>query len=151
VGHKGRLSKRQMEVLEDLFSGELDEQAILAKHKLSRAVYNKWQRQPAFAEQFSLRLAAAYRACAALLARYAPLAAAKLVQLTESSSQETARKACLDIISIHKSLCNQAEGSSPQPGRSQAVDVDDSAALSPELAGRVLAALAEQDGPGADD
>jgi len=95
-----QLTKRQLAVIEDLFAGELDEQAILDKYKLSRKLYNKWRNDDSFTEQFERRIADAYRQSTALIARYAPLAAAKLIQLTESDKAETARKACLDIISM---------------------------------------------------
>ena len=35
-----------------------------------------------------------------IVSRYAPVAAARLVELTESDKEETARKACLDVISM---------------------------------------------------
>lgn len=138
-----QLSKKQLAVIEDLFNGELDEQSVLGKYKVSRKLYNKWLANEAFVEQFDQRIAGAYRQSALLIARYAPLAAAKLVQLTKSESQETARKACLDIISMHSSSGSLA--STP------AVLVDNPASappnpldLSPETAGRLLAALAEE-------
>ena len=138
-----QLSKKQLAVIEDLFNGELDEQSVLGKYKVSRKLYNKWLANEAFAEQFDQRIAGAYRQSTLLIARYAPLAAAKLVQLTESESQETARKACLDIISMHSSSGSLV--SAP------AVLVDNPASappnpldLSPETASRLLAALAEQ-------
>ncbi len=95
-----KLSRRQLAVIEALFSGELDEQAVLDKYKVSRNLYNKWQTNDTFIEHFESRIAASHRRSAALIAGYAPLAAAKLVQLTESEKVETARKACLDIISM---------------------------------------------------
>lgn len=138
-----QLSKKQLAVIEDLFNGELDEQSVLGKYKVSRKLYNKWLANEAFVEQFDQRIAGAYRQSTLLIARYAPLAAAKLVQLTESESQETARKACLDIISMHSSSGSLV--SAP------AVLVDNPASappnpldLSPETASRLLAALAEE-------
>ncbi|MHC4309749.1 MAG: hypothetical protein ACYSSN_07375 [Planctomycetota bacterium] len=95
-----QLTKKQLAVIEDLFAGELDEQAILDKYKLSRKLYNQWRNDDSFAEQFDKRITDAYRQSDVLIARYAPVAAAKLIQLTESDKPETARKACLDIISM---------------------------------------------------
>ena len=104
-----RLSKKQLSVIGDLFTGQLDEQAILDKHKVSRAVFVKWQMERRFVEEFNRRIAALNRQGELIIARYAPLAAAKLVGLTESQSQETARKACIDIIEFPKQACKKTD------------------------------------------
>lgn len=135
-----RLSKRQLAVIEDLFAGELDEQVILDKYNVSRSLYNKWLADDRFVEQFSERIARAYRQSELIIARYAPLAAAKLVQLTESEKAETARKACLDILSVPTSA-----GKSAVTNTENAVSGPlETGQLSPETAGRLLAALAEE-------
>jgi hypothetical protein len=134
-----RLSKKQLSVIEDLFVGQLDEQAILDKHEVSRAVFVKWQMEHRFVEEFNRRIAALNRQGELIIARYAPLAAAKLVGLTESQSQETARKACIDIIEFP----NQAVKKADEPA-----DKNDKGAapkeLSPETASRLLAALVDK-------
>jgi len=136
---KKRLKKRQLAVIDDMFSGELDEQSVLAKHKVSRDVYNKWLANDSFAEEFDRRIASAHRQSAALIARYAPLAAAKLVQLTESENQETARKACLDIISFPKIAAKEAE----RPDKTKKDSDTQAEQLSEVTVSRLLAALAE--------
>jgi len=136
-----KLSKKQQAVIEDLFASELDEQAVLSKHKVSRNLYNRWLADQRFAEQFNEHIARSYRQSQLIIARYAPLAAAKLVQLTESDSQETARKACLDIISMG-SIGDRLAGTPLVP-------VEDSGSrgglpdLSAEAASRLLTALAD--------
>ena len=144
-----QLSARQLAVIEDLFNGELGEQAVLDKYKVSRKLYDKWLASETFVEQFDRRIADAYRQSAALIARYAPLAASKLVQLTDCEKEETARKACLDIISF-PSLAGSLAVAAPATDRDsksqQAIPE-----LSPDTAGRLLAALAEEqnaDDPG---
>jgi hypothetical protein len=138
---KKRLTKRQLAVIEDVFSdfSMVDEQAVLDKHKVSRNLYNKWLTEASFTEQFDQRIAAAHRQSAALIARYAPLAAAKLVQLTDSDKEETARKACLDIISMLQiaRTCNNASA-----------DANLKSQITPQLSdqtvSRLLAILAEE-------
>ena len=134
-----RLSKKQLSVIGDLFTGQLDEQAILDKHKVSRAVFVKWQMERRFVEEFNRRIAALNRQGELIIARYAPLAAAKLVGLTESQSQETARKACIDIIEFPKQAVKKAD---------EPADKNDKGAapkeLSPETASRLLAALVDK-------
>ena len=97
---KKHLTKRQLAVIDDLFAGEIEEKQILAKHKISMSVYRKWASETAFLDEIGFRIDSARRQGDFIIARYAPVAAAKLIQLTESEKEETARKACLDIISI---------------------------------------------------
>ena len=138
---KRKLSKRQLALIEDIFAGELDEQTMLQKHKLSKRTYDRWLSNEAFNTQLTQRMTQAHQQSSLIIARYGPLAAAKLVALTESDKPETARKACLDIIQINSQLSTpsaEAEQSAPQS------DDDSQPTLSPETAGRILAALAEQ-------
>ncbi len=136
-----RLTKRQLDVIEDLFVGQLDEQEIMDKYKLSRNLYNKWQSDDSFKEHFDKRIADAYRQSTVLIARYAPVAAAKLIQLTESDRPETARKACLDIISMPLLTANREAQPSDEP---KPVDTSPPVSLNPETAERLLAVLAEE-------
>ncbi len=136
-----QLTKRQLAVIEDLFAGELGEQAILDKYKLSRKLYNQWRNDDSFAEQFEKRITDAYRQGDVLVARYAPVAAAKLIQLTESDKPETARKACLDIISMPILTANRKAQSSGEP---QPADTQLPISLNAETAGKLLAVLAEE-------
>ena len=136
-----RLTKRQLDVIDDLFAGQLDEQEILDKYKLSRKLYNKWKNDGDFTAQFESRIADAYHQSNILIARYAPVAAAKLIQLTESDKPETARKACLDIISMPLLTA----GRKAQPSdESQPADISPSVSLNAETAGKLLAVLAEE-------
>ena len=134
-----QLTKRQLAVIEDLFSGELGEQQVLDKHNVSRNVYNKWQAEDNFSREFAQRIAGAHRQGQLIIARCASLAAAKLVQLTESENQETARKACLDIISLPKSTADKAD----RPSGPEMLGQQQNQQLSPETASRLLTALAK--------
>ena len=136
MANSKHLTKRQLAVIEELFSDELTEQQVLNKYKVSRTLFNKWLNDDTFIEYFDKCIVAAYRQSTAYLARYAGIAASKLVHLTESKSSETARKACLDIISmLNGSNVNlqfqRQESKTPEQ------------TLSTETAGRILAALAE--------
>lgn len=142
MGKRKQLTKRQLAVIEDLFSdfSIVDEQAVLDKHKVSRNLYNKWLADSSFTEQFDRRIAAAHRQSAALIARYAPLAAAKLVQLIDSDKEETARKACLDIISVPPIANTNSQVANRDPSGSQVAPQ-----LSDQTASRLLAILAEEE------
>jgi len=37
-----KLSSRQLAVIDEIFRGEVDEQSILDKYKVSRKLYNRW-------------------------------------------------------------------------------------------------------------
>ena len=134
-----KLSKKQLAVIDDLFSGELDEQAVLEKHKVSRNVYNGWLADGLFTTEFDRRIISAHRQSAALIAKYAPLAAAKLVQLTESEKVETARRACLDIISLQALLDKRID----QPDESRLEKTYPLQQMTEKRASRLLAVLAQ--------
>lgn len=133
-----RLSKRQLAVAEDLFAGEMDEQIVLDKYKVSRKLYNRWLAEPAFAERLGQCIDAAHLRSAVLVARNAPKAAGTLFELTTSDKGETTRKACLDII-----LMNTPTRPADSPAAPGAVPPDHPP-LSDETATRLLAALAEE-------
>jgi hypothetical protein len=139
MAKRKRLSKRQLAVIDDLFGGELDEQAVLQKHKVNRNVYNGWLADELFTSEFDRRIMSAHRQSAALIAKYTPLAAAKLVQLTGSEKVETARKACVDIISLPALLDKRIN----QPGDSQTDESQTIRQITEQKASRLLAALAQ--------
>lgn len=139
-----KLTRRQLAVIEDLFVTELDEQVVLDKHSLSRSLYERWLADEQFTRQFNERVALAYRWSRVILARYAPRAAAKLVELTQCDKGETARKTCLDIISSRTPASHGMPAQRP-PSKGAVTEPE----LSPEEASRLLAALAEEP-PGAD-
>lgn len=136
-----QLTKRQLDVVEDLFAGRLDEQAILDKYKLSRKLYNKWRNDDSFIEQFDKRIADAYHQSAVMIARHATEAAEKLIELTGSDRPETARKACLDIISMPILTAREKARSSDE---TQPADTQPPLSLNAETAGKLLAVLAEE-------
>ena len=136
------LSQRQLAVIEDLFNSDLDEQAVLDKHKVRRNTYDRWLEDKLFAERFKQYVNGLKRRSELLMAKYSCLAAAKLVELTASGKDETARKACLDIISSPKIGPQKTEQS--DKGKK---DSDKQAEQLPEAtASRLLAALAEEKG-----
>lgn len=140
MSRQKKLSRRQLAVMDDLFAGELDERSILDKHKVTRNTYNKWLADELFCEEFDRRIASAWRQCELIIARYSAVAAAKLVQLTDSEKEETARRACLDIISLPMLSTKKSQ----QPAEPQSIDQGQPSQLSAETAERLLAALAEE-------
>jgi hypothetical protein len=136
------LSQRQLTVLDDLFNSDLDEQAILDKHKVRRSTYERWLADELFMERFKQHVNGLMRRSELLIAKYSCLAAAKLVELTTSDKAETARRACLDIISVPKITSNRSE----QPDKAPKESDKQVGQLSDATASRLLAAMAEEKG-----
>ena len=136
-----RLTKRQSAVLDDMLVGELDEQAILQRHNVRQKAFNRWLGQDAFMAELNRRLQWLNLQSELIITRYKTLAAAKLVQLTDSENQETARKACLDIINLPNRPDNPPKQPSDEPKVSQPPEYDE---LSPEACSRLLAVLTEE-------
>ncbi len=133
------LSQRQLTVLDDLFNSDLDEQAVLDKHKVRRSTYDRWLADKLFTERFKQYVNGLKRRSELLMAKYSCLAAAKLVELTASDKAETARKACLDIISVPKIADSRDEQTDKAPKESS----QQAEQLSDATASRLLTALAE--------
>jgi hypothetical protein len=131
-----KLTKKQLGVIADLFAGELDEQHVLDKYDVSRDTFEKWLNDERFIGRLNERIAHSFWQSRLFIARYAPLAAARLVGLTASETQETARKACLDIISTDP---QGIAGTPVVPVKTPSHNE-----LSPETTSRILAALAEE-------
>lgn len=134
------VNKKQLNVIEDLFAGDMDEAEVLKKHSVSNRQYSKWLRDEVFIRELRFRIESGQRQSELLIARYMPSAAAKLVGLTDCEKEETARKACLDIISFPVSF-----GQSKEEDVSDENGVDLEAGLSPALAGKLLEVLAKEE------
>jgi hypothetical protein len=139
------LSTRQIAVIEDLFEGGLEKQAILEKHKLSRNLLNKWLADEVFTDRLNKRLAWEHRRNEFMFARYTRVAVSNLVRLTGCEQPETARKACIDIITVRANLLT-GKGSTSLPAlpSDNHTSPPESLTVSPETAGKVLAVFAEE-------
>ncbi len=96
---KKNITLKQKIILDELFNG-VDEQTAAAKHKITMQTYRRWLGQSEFISELQYRIESAHRQSRILLARYRPLAAAKLIELMNNGEGETLRKACLDILSL---------------------------------------------------
>lgn len=134
---KKQITKKQKTVLDDLFKGDLSEVEVLKKHTISTAVYRKWLVDEAFAEELAFRIQAGKRQCSLIITNYAPIAAMKLVALTECQKEETIRKACLDIISLPL-------GPAGKKRKKGEVSKDEDKDISADLASKILGALADE-------
>ena len=129
------ITRKQLAVIDDLFAGELEEQQVFEKHRINKRVYDKWLTEENFAGEFDRRVKSAHRQGELIIARFANVAAAKLVELTSSENQETSRKACSDVINYLRQKV--------EPGPEDQPEVEKLPDLPPEVASRLLAALAQ--------
>jgi hypothetical protein len=131
------LTKKQLQAIDDLFESGGDEAAVLQKHNISREDWQKWQSDKDFNDAIAARLESAKIQSRIILAKYLPVAAAKLVQLCGSDKEETARRACLDVLGMRKAIAAEANA-----------DEDEETQENPETldaatASKILAALAD--------
>jgi hypothetical protein len=136
--YRSHLSKTQKAVLEDLLQNGISEQDAMQKHNVSMYRYRKWLANGLFAHELNLRLESAMRQKMIAMARSLPKAAAKLVNLTSSEKDETARKACLDIMAIQISNV-------PNQTHQTAATEDEPLTISDEKAARMLDILSQKD------
>ncbi len=131
-------NKKQLAVLDDLFASDLSAEQILEKHRVTRSLYSRWQSDDSYIAELDRRIELLGRNSRILIAKYSSIAAAKLIALTDSANQETARKACLDIISLLKdeNPKSRPDSADPQPATLPKI--------APALAEKLLATIAEQ-------
>jgi hypothetical protein len=133
-----RITRRQRGMLDDLFAGTGSEEDIIEKKKISRYMYERWLADENFVAEFQRRLQRARRQGELFIARYSSVAAVKLIELIESKNAETARKACIDIITLMRP---KASKTTPE---AEEKDENSPAELPTEVASRLLAAISEK-------
>jgi len=139
-----RLSKRQLAVIEDLFGGSMEEPQVLEKHNVSTRLYRKWLANEVFADELKFRIESAKRTGELIIARYTPVAAAKLVGLIDSDKAETVRKACIDIISGLHAKADPASAKGHLTADADSAPSSESQLdLPPALASKLLQVLAQ--------
>lgn len=137
------MTKRQLEVIEDLIRGDMDELQLLTKHSLTRRLFRLWMSSDEFTEELLFWMGSARRQSSFLLARYAPVAAAKLVGLTNSDKSETVRKACLDIINDATAPAEPAQRNA-EAADVASVEKNSTLPISDKTASKILKILAKE-------
>ncbi|MDD5134934.1 MAG: hypothetical protein PHP01_05940 [Phycisphaerae bacterium] len=132
------LTKKQSQAIDDLFESGGDEAAVLTKHNIRRKDWQKWQGDNDFKNEITARLESAKRRSRIILAKYLPVAAAKLVHLCGSDKEETARRACLDILELRNKIAAEANADENEDAQESAEQID------PATASKLLAALADE-------
>lgn len=138
------LNAKQLAVMDDLFEDK-KVQEILEKHNISRKLYNRWLVDEDFNEHLDRRMAWECRRYKIKLVNSARQAVSNLMKLTESSQPETARKACIDIITMRNDLPSSKSSDNPQalPADNPKL-LPESTNISSETAGKILAVIADE-------
>lgn len=131
-----KLSGKQFDVIEDIFLGNLEEYEIMEKYKLTKRMFHKWMADDLFINEMESRIRLSRLKGRIFIARCADIAASKLVELTQDEKEETARKACVDIISmpIERARKEPADHAGGEKNRQS---------IAPELASKLLKVLAK--------
>jgi hypothetical protein len=131
------LTTKQNQVIEDLFTGKLEVEDVLKKWGVSQRTYSRWHQQELFAAEYDRRLKLSHRQSELVFANWASTAASRLANLTSAEKEETARKACVDVIN-HPDRKAKIQSDSQKPPEEEILPE-----VPPEYAGTLLAALAE--------
>ncbi len=127
-------------VIEEIIKGD-EEAKVLRRHRIAPETFDKLLNSPEFATKISSTIGLSIIRSKLLIAQYAQVATAKLISLTDCEKEETARKACLDVIALaHKQ-------SDPAIDHEKVSEIAESgvAPISQEQASKMLAVLAKDE------
>ncbi len=130
------IKKKQKEAIDELYQGDGDELAVCSKLNIKNSQWQSWLGSREFSSELEYRTAALKRQTEIMLAKYSPLAVAVLISLCKSQSDETSRKACVDILQIALNLQSRQPEASNDNRQTPEIDQ--------ETASAVLAVLAER-------
>lgn len=133
------ITKKQVEFIDKIFEEGLTESEALEKLNIKDFSYRKWLKDDGFQAEMDYRMESAKRQGEILIARHSGYAAAKLIQLANSEKEETARKACLDILEHGKMLSGNPQSRSDN---NDCQDAESTIELSPEASRKMLEILA---------
>ena len=137
----GHIGRTQRAVIDDLLVHGLSERETLEKHKVSPSRYRRWLENGVFRRELDIGIESASRQAKLTAALSLPKASARLAELINSEKDETARKACLDIIKLQKT----DEEAQAARKAEQDEDQNEFADMSDAKASKILAILAEDD------
>jgi hypothetical protein len=133
----GHLGRKQRAVINDLLNG-INKYNSLEKNKVKPYQFSKWLQSKLFRRELVARIDAQKRQAKFVMVHFYPKAADRLAKLIDSDKQETARKACSEIISLH---------AANEPEQNETDKMPNYPKISDEKAARMLAILAEPEKP----
>ncbi len=131
--------------VDKILKGDSEEQT-LERHEIEPEDFDKLLNNPKFVLQVSNRIGLSIIRTKLLIAQFSQTATAKLIQLMDSDKEETARKACLDVITL---ATKQSDATIQKEKAAQIIEeANTPAELTGDQASRMLAVLSENDGQG---
>ena len=126
-----KLNKKQRDFLDEILNNRSSVELASDKLNISSDCLCKWFASPEFTEELARRLELIIKRADMLISQNRLTAAEKLINLTSCEKEETARKACLDILELTATITDKNH--KPQ----QKID--------PKLAAKLLSILAESE------
>jgi hypothetical protein len=107
------LTRQHTTLIDDFFERGLTEAEVCEKHGLTLEKLREWCQDSDFKDEVQQRLFAPVSQAWIMLARSAPKVARRLIELTDCEKDDTARKACLDILTALPWETEDTGGSQP--------------------------------------
>ena len=126
-----KLNKKQRDFLDEILNNRSSVELASEKLNISSDCLCKWFASADFTEELAGRLELIIKRADMLISQNRLTAAEKLVNLTSCEKEETARKACLDILELTATITDKNH--KPQ----QKID--------PKIAAKLLSILAESE------
>ncbi|MCE5339520.1 MAG: hypothetical protein LLF92_00130 [Planctomycetaceae bacterium] len=131
------ITKKHTKIIDEWVQNEVDETELIQKYRISFKKLSKLLNYKQTKDEIDGRLEVAKKRSQLLIAKYLPVATAKLIELCNSDNNETSRKACMDLIKeeLQEKFAEpitQTEAQEPAP------KIDN------ETASTILAVLAEK-------
>lgn len=130
-----------LRAVDEILKGE-DEAKVLERYEIEPETFDKLLNSPKFILQVSNRIGLSIIRSKLLIAQYAQVATAKLIHLTDCEKEETARKACLDVITL---ATKQSDATIQKEEVSEIVNSANQP-ITDEQASKMLAVLAGDNG-----
>lgn len=133
------LRSRQRRLANNLFDLNLSCRQALKKSQVSERIFTAWLADNWFSDLVDKRSRAAVQISRMLLSRNAAKAAEQLTELMNSDKEETARKACLDVLTAANEInINETGQDAEQTHKQQPCGFDQ------EVAAKVLQVVTEE-------
>lgn len=130
-----------LRAVDEILKGE-DEAKVLERYEIEPETFDKLLNSPKFILQVSNRIGLSIIRSKLLIAQYAQVATAKLISMTNCEKEETARKACLDVITL---ATKQSDATIQKEEVSEIVNSANQP-ITDEQASKMLAVLAGDNG-----
>ncbi|MFI4911039.1 MAG: hypothetical protein ACIAQZ_05175 [Sedimentisphaeraceae bacterium JB056] len=110
-----KISKKQRDFLDCIIDSRIEVEAAMEQLGISSDTICRWFSMEAFTQEITRRIDVITRRADMIISQNRLLAAKRLVKLTNCEKEETARKACLDILELTAAgKVEENQGTMPQ-------------------------------------